>query len=722
MLRVVLARKWLILVVTAVVSTLVTLWTLERPKIYEATTVLEFDPNPPTPLGRDVQDVGDPIGGYWTAREFFKTQYRVIASRGVAQRVGERLGLHEDPDFWDVDGADEEFEPRSLRRTARALQRRLKVAPEKETRLVRLHVRDRSPERARAIADAFADAYVEKTLEDRMGSTVNALEWLGEQLDQLRSEVERSELALHEFKEEHNVLSVSMEDRQNLVASEIESFSLALTDAQKRRIEMSARVARLQAALSDDALESSGTVFDERSAVTSLRGQMREKLAERERLSSRLGDSHPEMRALAEEVESLERQIAAEVAIVVANAEADLREVRAVEQGLRSSLESAHAAGLDLNLREIEYQRLNRERQSKTKLYEMVLQRTTETDLTRMLQTSFVRLVDRAERPAVPVSPNVEANITGGVIGGLVLGILLAFGLSLLDRRLRSPEEVEELGVTVLGVIPLVGEDVKKKRNASKRPGARDEDVRNPALVVSEAPTSMAAECIRTVRTNLTFMSVGEDRAQALVVTSSQPREGKTTVASNLAASIATSGKTVVLLDTDLRKPRVHKAFGISAARGVSSVVVGQSTIDEAIQQSGVPGLDLVPAGPVPPNPAELLHSRRFDELVAAMRSRYDVVIFDSPPLGVVTDAAVIAPQLDGVIVVTKWGVTTRDALRATVRQLETVGARILGAVVNHLDASREGYYGKGYYYSAYGEYYGEEPDPTETETASAAE
>jgi exopolysaccharide transport family protein len=734
--RALLVYKWLVLAVTVVVGTLVALYTLRQPKVYQATTIIEFDPNPPRPLGRDVQDVADPIGGYWLAREFFSTQNLVLGSRAIAERVVRRLGLHEDPTFWGypaTEGAENRtepglldrmlgrdapsgrFEPREPAEAALVVAQRITVEPVKDTRLVRLHVRDENPERAAAIADAFADVYIEKTLEDRMGSTVNALEWLGGQLDTLRREVETSELALHQFKEDHNVLSVSMEDRQNLVAGEINSFSEALTNARQRRIEVAARVSRLQSVMSDDPLEASGTVFDERSALNELRTAMREKLAERERLSARLGTAHPQMRALDEELNGLREQLAREVTSIVRNAEADLREIRAVEGGLRTALEQAHEAGLELNLREIEYQRLARERENKTKLYELVLQRTTETDLTRMIQTSFVRLVDRAQVPTVPVSPNVKAGVTGGVMGGLVLGVLLALGLAALDRRLRGPEAVEELGVTVLGVIPHVGEkkakgEVSPKRRRRGGGGA----VENPDLIVHEFPMSTAAECVRTVRTNLTFMAVGEDIAKVFVITSSQPREGKTTVASNLAASMAQSGKRVLLVDTDLRKPRVHAAFKISRERGVSTFIIGEASFERVVQTTIVPGLDVIPAGPVPPNPAELLHSPRFRELVDKAREKYDVVIFDSPPLGAVTDAAIVGPQVDGVLVVVKSQVTTRDAFRSTLRQLGDVGARVLGAVVNDISFSGDGYYGKGYYYRRYGEYYATESEGTD--------
>lgn len=722
-LRTILAAKWLILACTVVVGAGVIFWTLEQPRVYEATTTIEFDPNPVTPLGHEVEDVADPVGRFWSTREYMATQHRILRSRSIAERVVRRLGLNEDPAFLGVPAED--FEPRDVTATATRLLESLTVAPIKDTRLVELRVRGGDPEQVAAIADAFADVYIEKTLEDRMGSTVSALEWLGNQLDNLRRELEASEIALHRFKEEHNILSVSMEDRQNLVAAEIESFNEALTEARQRRIEVSARVNRLQAALGRDPLEASGTVFDQRSALQDLRETLRTKMGERERLSARYGPAHPEMRAIDQEIAALREQLAEEVNTIVQNAEADLQEIRAVEAGLRRATEEAHQAGLELNLREIEYQRLNRERENKSKLYELVLQRSTETDLTRMIRTTPVRIVDRALVPTWPVAPNRTANALAGILAGMLLGIGIALGARFLDRRLRTPEMVEDLGLTVLGVIPLVdlakSEADPPRRRRRRRGGRPAEPPPSTAdLIVHDLPMSTASECVRTVRTNLTFMAVGSGAAKVFAITSSHPQEGKTMVACNLAASIAQSGKRVLLVDTDLRRARIHGSFGLSRDVGVSSFIAGDAPFEALPQKTHVSDLEVITAGPLPPNPAELLHSPRFAQLIEDARRNYDVVIFDSPPLGAVTDAAILAPQVDGVVVVVRAMVTTRDALLSSLRQLRDVGARVLGAVLNGFDFEAEGYYGKRYYYRGYGEYYGVDGD--DEPSAEAAE
>ena len=702
MARPVLAYKWLILGVALVVGLGVIFWTLKQPKIYKATTVIEYDPNPTQPLGRRVEDVASPMASFLMSREFFETQNRIIASRTIAERVVRKLGLHRDASFMGVPpearGGWRGVEPVVA---AGRLQSMLVVEAVKDTRLVNLVVRDVAPARARLLADAIADCYIEKTLEDRMGATVSALEWLSTQLDALQQQLEGSELALHEFKEQNNVLSVSMEDRQNLVAADMESLNKALTETRIKRIELAARAHQLRAAVEADALTPTASAIAANSTVAGLREQLRTKMAERDSIAVRYGVGHPRMVALTAEIDSLSGQVRTETRALMESAESDLREANQVESGLRGALADANRAGLELNLREIDYGRLSRARESKSKIYDMLLERTAETNLTRMLRVTHVRMVDRALVPVSPVSPRFSTNAAAGAGAGIALGVLLAFGLARLDRRLRSSDEVERLGAVVLGIVPKI-DGGARGTSVTDLGLARD-------LTVAHQPRSAAAECIRTVRTNLAFMSA-ESPIRSLVVTSGNPSEGKTTVCVSLAIALAQSGKKVLLVDSDLRRPRLHRVFGVTLAEGVTSVLVSDKTLAEVVVSTEVPNLDLLPCGPIPPNPAELLHSAHFNDFLREALSKYDRVIFDSPPLGAVIDAAVLAPQLDGVIVVIKAESTTRDALMSALRQLKDVGAKVRGVVVNDVDVSQKGYgYGRGGYYTYYNRdgYYG---------------
>jgi len=705
-LRIVYAYKWLVLAALALVGGGVALWTLRQPRIYEATCTVEYDPNPPRPLGQQVEDVAQPMGNFWQTREFFETQNRIIASRAVAERVVRQLGLHRDAAFVGV-APEQRASWRGVDVTTAAemLRRRVNVEQVRDTRLVNIRVQDTDPAKAQVLANAVADAYVDKTMEDRMGSTSRALEWLGQQVDTLRGRLEASETALHDFKREHGVLSVSVEDRQSLVANEIQKLSEALTDSSIRRIALQSRVAELRRAATRDPLEWSPV--EALPTVQSLRERLRAKLVERDAAAQRYGDAHPKMQAFDSEIRALRTDLTEEVGAAVAGAESELSEIRRTETGIRAALADANERGLELNLWEIEYGRLSRERESGSKVYDLVLKRSAETDLTRMLRVTHVRIVDRALLPTSSVSPKVRFNISMGVLGGLVLGILLALGIERMDRRIRSVEDIEQLDVAVLGLVPRMEDESsprprRRVRAAAKVSGSRD-------LLAHEQPMSTVSESLRSVRTNLAFMGM-RGGLRSFVVTSAAPREGKSTVVINLATSIAQSGKKVLLIDTDLRRPRLHRTFSVAPALGVTSVLIGDAPLDEAIKATQVPRLDVLPCGPIPPNPSELLHTEQFRQLLATALAKYDHVIFDSPPLGAVTDAAIIAPQLDGVLIVVKSQSTTREAVRGAVRQLRDVSANILGAVLNDVDLN-SGRYGESYYYYRSGYYTADSPN-----------
>lgn len=704
---------WLVVLFTIGASAVAVAVTVRQARIYEASCVIEYDPNPPRPLGEGVEDVAEPISDFWSSHEFFETQNHIIASRLIAERVVERLGLHHDRSF--VTGSDEgaaDWPGVEIAEAALILQSRLTVEGVDGTRLVQIRVQDRSPERAALIANTIADTFIEKTVEDRLGSTVTSLEWLGEQLDSLRQELDGSELALHAFKQEHNILSVSMEDRQNLVSAQVEHFNAALNTARSERIQLRARLTRLRV-LRDSDSDHSGVGFEEFTTVQELQTLLRTQVAEREALASRYGVEHPRMQEVDERITTLREQLSHEVDGIIRAAEADLREASEVEAGIQREIDAANAAGLELNLLEIEYGRLSRTRENNEKLYGVVLERTTETDLTRMLRTTHVHMVDRALDPTAPVSPRVATNVAAGTGLGLLAGLLVALLLGRLDRRIKSARDVEDQGLTVLGVLPAISTVDEPATRARRRRGPTG-DVRRD-LVAHTHPMSSIAENCRTIRTNLMF--TGEEPLRTLAISSANPQEGKTTVTCNLAISLAQSGKRVLVVDTDMRRPRVHHAFGLSGKRGLTSMIVGEAKLEDVVQETVVGNLWILACGPIPPNPAELLHRETFRALIEEARERYDLVIFDSPPLSAVADAAVLAPQLDGVLLVVRANRTTRDAIRSVLRQVRDVGARVVGGVLNGLDprAKSEGgyyYYGRDGYYSSAEDDSGDPPAP----------
>ncbi|MBK8169293.1 MAG: polysaccharide biosynthesis tyrosine autokinase [Sandaracinaceae bacterium] len=531
-------------------------------------------------------------------------------------------------------------------------------------------------------------------------------------LDDLKRRLESSEIALHEFKRDHDVLSVSMEDRQNLVANAIEQFSQQVTTIRAKRIELSARLGQLRYANREDPFEVHASALAASPEATHLRESYRTKMAEKQALATRYGPHHPHMEALDLEIQALRTQMTGVVTSITDDVAGDLREAQATERGLREALNEANTQGLELNLREIEYSRLNRERENNSKLYGVLLERTTETELGKTRRVSRAQIIDRAIKPTEAISPRIRMNIAGGALAGILLGIGAAFLAARLDRTVKTVEDAEGLGLTVIGMLPSIEEnesEPQKRRRRRRRgaidanslPGGRD-------LIVHTRPMSSVAEFCRTIRTNLMFMSA-DNPLRTILVTSPGPREGKTTVATSIAITLAQSSKRVLLIDTDLRRPRIHRTFDASSTIGTTSVLVGDATLEEAVQETVVPGLYILPCGPIPPNPAELLHTAKFRELVEEASRTFDRVVFDSPPLGAVTDGAIISPQVQGTLLVVKAQHTSRDAVRSSLRQLHDVGANVLGGVLNNVDLSEQNYgYGSYYggYYYARGNYY----------------
>ncbi|MET0384482.1 MAG: polysaccharide biosynthesis tyrosine autokinase [Polyangiales bacterium] len=699
--RVLWKRKWLVLLVGVLGALAAYGWTRAQPRIYQADCVIEYDPDPPKPLGRALDDSGGP-SLWWETREYFATQNKIIGSRAVAEKVARKLGLHENPDFWEVPAAERaSWKPKSLTETAQVLRDQLTVTQERDTRLVHIMVRDTVPARAMVLANSFADAYIEKTMEDRLGATTGALEWLGKQLDSLKGQLEQSELSLHEFSEQHTNLAVSLEDQQNIVASNIQQLSRALTDTKTKRIALHARLEELRAMNVSDPLQVQSALILSNPAVAGMRERYRALVIERDALAINYGDAHPKVQAITSQIETAKRALRTEIDGLVVAAQSDVSEIEAVEKGVQRALEQANKVGLELSLQEITHRRLQRERDNTSKLYGALLERTAQTDLTRALQVAYVRVIDRALTPQSAVSPRALTAMLVGVLMGLLLGMTAALTLEQLDRVVRTVEDAEGAGITVLGVIPHIDENASVASITYGRRKRRDkqpEELGNRDLIVHNHPKSSIAECCRTIRTNITFMSAERPR-KTLVVTSASPREGKTTISIALAITLAQSGKRILLVDTDLRKPRIHRSFGKPLSRGVTTILVGQHSASEAIQETEVPGLSLLASGPIPPNPSELLHTEQFQQLIADLARNYDHLILDSPPLAAVTDAAIIAPQVDGTILVLHTQRTTRDALKSALRQLRDVSGTLVGGVLNDVDLSTHRYGYSSYYY-----------------------
>jgi capsular exopolysaccharide synthesis family protein len=492
-----------------------------------------------------------------------------------------------------------------------------------------------------------------------------------------------------------------MEDKQSLIVRRIGKLSDALTESRLKKIGLLARRRQLMAVVKRDPLEMAVLPVLDNDTVQKLKDRFLQVYLELRSLQQNYGDKHPKVKEKQLAVAIARTDLAREVKNVVVALDAEIMETRDTEASIAGSLQGAMNEALELNKKEMSYRQLKREYENADKLYTMVLTRMKESDLSAQLRVNNIRPLDRAVESRVPVRPQVKINLIIGALVGLLLGIGLAFLVEATDTSVKAQEDVERVpGLVYLGLVPRIP-GMQTVSRSRRRPAPRPES----DLIVHRNPKSQVAESCRAIRTNLLFASP-DQVMKRILVTSAGPREGKTTSAVSLAITMAQSGSRVVLVDTDMRRPRMHKVFQLTGGEGITSVLLGAVELDDVVKATEVPGLSLLTCGPTPPNPAEVCQSDRFKSLLDELNSRYDRVILDSPPVMVVTDAAVLSTQVDGVMLVARTGLTRKMDLREASRQLQDVGANLLGCVLNDmdLDKRRYGYYRyKRYGYKRYG-------------------
>jgi capsular exopolysaccharide synthesis family protein len=710
-----LRRNWIIIVAATVVAGLIaTFYTLGQKRIYEAQATMLFDPQPPRPLGKEVQAVVDLSGDYLNKKEYYRTQFWVIQSQRIATMVVQQLGLNKDARFIDntPHGGIAMAHSASVEDAATILRGRIAVEPVKESQLAKVTYQDADPERAQRILATLVDVYAQNNLDDAVDAMGVAGDWLTHQVDSLKNDLEDSELALHGYKKDKNILSVSMDDQTNMLRGEIQQLNAALTSTRTQREQIASRRTELLKINPDEPWNVPATELLNSALLQKLRTDYVAAVTTREELAATgKGTEHPSMLGAQSRVDTTRSALLAEVKNVQGAVDHDFNVSTSAVGRLQGLLEDAKQRALDLNLLEIEYNRLRRTRDNNEKLYGLVTERSKENDLTRLLRFNNIRVVDRPLLPRRPVTPNLPLNVASGLMAGLLLGLIAGVGREQLDATIKTPDDAERiLGVAFLGLVPLMGDGASVpdstyygKSRRRRREQQQQQLQSMPELVVHEQPTSGVAEAARAVRTNIMFMSPDRPH-RVLLVTSAAPAEGKTTVACSIAIAMAQAGRRVVLMDCDMRRPRIHRVFGHSNNVGITTALLDLSTLPESIRETKVNNLSVVTTGPLPPNPAELLHSEAFEKLLASLKAQFDNIVIDSPPVAPVTDAAILSTKVDGTVLVTRAFKTRRDVARRAVRALHDVSGRLLGTVLNAVNFERRKYgYYQYYYKQAYG-------------------
>jgi capsular exopolysaccharide synthesis family protein len=565
----------------------------------------------------------------------------------------------------------------------------LTITPVRNSRLVDVKFRSTDPQLAAAVANALSQAYVDRTLEFKLSASKEAADWLANQLSDQKQKVEQSERALQKYREQNTTLST--EDAQ--VVQKLSDLNAMLTRAKTDRLHKELLYQQVLANQGDRAALQTYPAIASSPSVQRLKAQLSDLLRDEAQLSRDFGDKWPALDAARTAIKATDAKLDAEIENGVKLIHNEVQAAKAQEESLTRTLEAQKGDALMGNREAIGYQALQREAASNRQIFDTLMQRAKETNISSQLRTNNIRVADEANPPTAPAWPDKKRNLLFALMGGLAMGIALAFVAEYLDNKLKSPEEIrDDLGLRCLGLVPKV---VAKT---------------SETLLMNNDVPAVFTEAFRAVRTNVLFSletgGSGGDIGRSLLVTSTAPAEGKTLVTSNLAAAIAMSGQRVMLIDADMRRPRLHDIFQRPQEPGLSNLVMGKVKASEAIRETDISGLWLLPAGLMPSNPTELLSSRRFRDVLDALLRQFDWVIIDSPPTMAVIDASVIAHTVAGVLFVVAAEKTSRPAAIKALEQLEVAKANFVGVVLNRVDVKRNAFYYSPYYRQDYSEYY----------------
>jgi capsular exopolysaccharide synthesis family protein len=693
--RVLYKRRWIAATAFLVVVVTVTLYTFTVTPTFEATTRLLIESDNP-----NVVNFAEVIDEQGTKADYYQTQYNILQSRGLARKTLEGLKLWENEHFKDPTrggwwGADEptagEAAAGETVEQSRAIDRflaGLTVSPIRNSRLVDVKFRLSDAELSAKLVNAVAKNYIEQNLEYKFLASKEANDWLGERLAEQRRQVETAEAALQRYREQNDAISVA--DRENIVVQKLADLNTAVTRAKTERFQKEALYKQLQALAKDGSPLDSFPAILTNSYIQQQKAELSQLQTQYAQLSEKLGDKHPDIIKVRSAIDLVEKRLSGEIGKVVDSVRNEYQAALAQENSLVGALNQQKGVAMAMNRKAIDYGVLERDVESSRQMYQSLMQRAKETGVSSELKTSNIRIVDQAERPITPVSPRRALNLTLAILGGVVLAFALAFFFEYVDSRIKSPDEIRvHLGLPSLGMIPVVDPKVGKGLEP---------------LISNGVPPNFA-EAFRGLRTNVLFSSAVEG-ARNLVITSTGPGEGKTMVAANLAIGLAQAGQRVLLVDADMRRPRVHEVFRQKQEPGLSNLMVGHTVPSACIRKSNVQGLWLLTGGRIPPNPAELLGSRRFKDFIQSLGDHFDSVIIDSPPAMAVTDAAVAASVATGIVFVVGSEMTSRHAAKTALQQLQSGRAPFLGVVLNRVDFERNAYYYSHYYRREYAQYY----------------
>jgi len=685
--------KWRWLILAAVIAGLLAgvVMTLLTTPVYRGTTTLQIDREAPQIVKVEGEQRTDPFED----TEFFGTQYALLKSHSLAERVVRDLDLAEDPAF--VPRAWMSHRSAAVETATNRVRMNLHIAPVKLSKLVDVSYDSPNPVTAAKVANTLAQAFIKSNLEHRYNASKIASDFLDGRIAQVRQKLEDSERELAAYATSQQIINVGSSGAtktdpsgapagnvQSLTAADLDSMNRALADAQQARLlaEQRWRQAQSTNGLGLPELQQSVTLQALQESRAALAADYQDKL-------KRFKPEYPDMVQLSARIAETDRQIAAISGSIKDSLHAQYQITLNNENALAAKVAGLKSAFLNLQNRTIQYNIIQRDVDTSRSFYEGLLEREKEVAGAAAATTNNISVVDPARVPHLPVKPVPAINVIMGGSLGLLLGFALAFGLEQLDQSIKTSDDVEsKLGLPMLGAIPKLAEDVV------------------PFEALSD-PRSALSEAYNSARTALQ-LSTADGVPPSLFITSTQPAEGKSTTSIALAKSLAALGHGVLLIDADLRNPSLHRTFHFPNESGLSSLLAGLSTLGAEIRPTSVENLSFLPAGAVPPNPAELLAGRRLQATLAEALTHFDHIVLDGPPIMGLADAPLLASVADGTILVVEAGETGGQLAKTALKRINRVGVHIVGALLTKFDfgSTFGGDYAYSYHYQYAGKYY----------------
>lgn len=687
------ANLVVIIAIIAAALALALVVTLLDTKRYTANASVQINDQSQQVLG-DVEATSEQATSSWDTERFLQTQVDVLKSRALALRVIKRLRLEGNARFYEqmeVTAPDADASPAAIREmTIALLQGNMQVRLPRNSRIAVITFESTDPALSAQIANAFAEEFIQASLQQRFDSSSYAREFVGNQLQEAKSKLEQSERDLNTYARSAGLIRTRDAGAPTDTAGGAGSGASSITTASLMQLNAEASQAQARRIAAEAKLKSinSKSLLSDRDALQN--PAVQNLFTERARVEAKLEDEltrhldgHPNVRQLRAQLKSIDDQLMLAAQNVRSAARAEYEAALATERQLKAQVDALKAATLNEQDQSVQYNLLAREADTNRALYDGLLQRYKELNASAGISTSNISIIDRADPPMMPSSPNLLKNLAYALLAGLGLAALTTFLRSQFDDTVRVPEDVEhKLELPLLGVIPRA------------RDGDPDAELADPKSPISEGYNSLRGALL---------YSTSHGLPRSMLVTSSQPSEGKTTSSFAIAQGLARMGRKVLLVDVDLRRPSVHRRLSLDNEQGMTTLLTSQATLDSVIKESGHAGLSVITSGPVPPSPTELIASTRMEELIEELTGRYDVVVFDCPPILGLADAPLMSALVDGVVFVIESERARRGSLKASLRRLRTMRPMLLGAVLTMFDPSKAGhryseYYGYEYY------------------------